>query len=81
MLDINFPEYALSIGASLEGLKKMRDKCMQRMNVSEEDLSEFNERNKSVEVSSDDDSNMSQIIEEYSVYSTDLNQAKEKLNY
>ncbi len=51
------------------------------MNVSEEDLNEFNERNKSVEVSSDDDSNMSQIIEEYSVYSTDLNQAKEKLNY
>jgi hypothetical protein len=81
LLNINFPEYALSVGALLEGMKKMRDKCMQRMNVSEEDLSEFNERNKSVEVSSDDDSNMSQIIEEYSVYSTDLNQAKEKLNY
>lgn len=79
LLNINFPEYALSVGALLEGMKKMRDKCMQRMNVSEEDLSEFNERNKSAEVSSDDDSNMSQLIEEYDVYSTDLNQAKEKL--
>ena len=79
LLDINFPEYALSVGALLEGMKKMRDKCMHRMNVSEEDLSEFNERNKSAEVSSDDDSIMSQLIEEYSVYSTELNQAKEKL--
>ena len=79
MLDINFPEYALTVGSSLGELKNMRNRCMQRMNVSEEDLSEFNERNKSAEVSREKDPNMSKIIEEYYVYSTALSQAQEKL--
>ena len=79
LLSIDFPGYVLGIEPSIEGLREIRNNCMLRMNISEKDLSKFNEKNKYVNASKDNDTNGGKLMQEYIDYVEVLNQAKEKL--
>ena len=79
LLSIDFPDYVLSIEPSIEGLREIRNNCMLRMNISEKDLSEFNENNKFDNVTQDKDTNGGKLMQEYIDYDEVLNQAREKL--
>ena len=79
LLSIDFPGYVLGIEPFVEGLREIRNNCMLRMNISEKDLSKFNEKNKYVIASKDNDTNGGKLMLEYIDYEEVLNQAKEKL--
>lgn len=79
MLSVSFPEYVLGIESTLEGLRKIRNNCMFRMNISEKDLSEFNEKNKFNDVTQDKDAIDGKLKQEFEDYEEALNQACAKL--
>lgn len=79
LLSIDFPDYVLGIEPSIECLREIRNNCMLRMNISEKDLSKFNEKNKYVNASKDNDTNGGKLMQEYIDYDEVLNQAREKL--
>lgn len=79
LLSIDFPGYVLGVESLVEGLREIRNNCMLRMNISEKDLSKFNEKNKYVNASKDNDTNGGKLMQEYIDYEEVLNQAKEKL--
>lgn len=79
LLSIDFPGYVLSVEPLVEGLREIRNNCMLRMNISEKDLSEFNEKNKFDNVTQDKDTKDVKLMQEYIDYVEVLNQAREKL--
>ena len=79
LLSIDFPGYVLGIEPSVEVLREIRNNCMLRMNISEKDLSKFNEKNKFDNVIQDKDTTRGKMLQEYEVYEEVLNQAREKL--
>lgn len=79
LLSIDFPGYVLGVESLVEGLREIRNNCMLRMNISEKDLSKFNEKNKYVNASKDNDTNGGKLMQEYIDYDEVLNQAREKL--
>lgn len=79
LLSIDFPGYVLGVESLVEGLREIRNNCMLRMNISEKDLSKFNEKNKFDNVTQDKDTNGGKLMQEYIDYDEVLNQAREKL--
>ena len=79
LLNFNFPEYVLTAESILGELNVIRDRCMQRMKVSEKDLSEFNERNQKVEDTQINDPELLNKLNEFDSYNSVLQEAKEKL--
>lgn len=79
LMSIDFPEHVFDIEYFLEDLRGIRNNCMLRMNISEKDLSKFNEKNKPVNASKDNDTNGGKLMQEYIDYEEVLNQAREKL--
>lgn len=78
LLDINYPEYVLLNHSWLQEMKQLRNRCMQMMKVSEEDLADFNKQH-TVTVNPENDTRSSKSADEFVSYSTVLEQAKEKL--
>ena len=60
-------------------MQKKRNRCMQMMKVSEEELKGFSQQRTMDEDDSEDDVSQMQLIEELSKAEQILNQAKEKL--
>lgn len=79
LLSIDFPIYVYENSAFLEDLKVVRDKCMHMMKVSEEDLIKFNQKHMDKNDNPERESSRNKIAEEYKNYSSQLDQAKEKL--
>ena len=79
LFDIDFPEYVYMNGAYLEDLKDTRNRCMQMMNVSEEDIIKFNKQQTDKEDNPEAAALIVQMTEEYQSYHEVLEQAKEKL--
>ena len=79
LLNFNFPEYVLTAESILGELNVIRARCMQRMKVSEKDLSEFNERNQKVEDTQINDPELLNKLNEFDSYNSVLQEAKEKL--
>lgn len=78
LLDINYPEYVYLNQACLQDMKQLRNRCMQMMKVSEEDLADFNKQHTGT-VNQEDDTRSSKMTDEFMSYSTVLEQAREKL--
>ena len=80
LLNISFPEYVLVNWTMLQELKDSRDKCMQIMHVSEEDLQAFS---KQQQVSSTKDpeaiAERQKMIDEFSTTLTKIEEAKDKI--
>ena len=78
LFNIDFPEYVYMNYACLQEMKKRRDKCMQMMKVSEDDLSHFNQQHKST-ISQKNDTLRDKETEEFLFYTGELEKAKENL--
>lgn len=81
LLGIDFPDYVLVNVAYRETLKAVRDKCMQIVNVTEQDLIDFNKQQtgNSVNQKKMNEKLLQEMTEEYMEYEAVLEQAKEKL--
>ena len=79
LFDIDFPEYVYMNEVYLEDLKDTRSRCMQMMNVSEEDMITFNKQQTSKEGNSKNVALIEKMTKEYQSYHEVLEQAKEKL--
>ena len=77
LFQISFPEYSFSSRQCLKDLKNTRNRCMQMMKISEEELKEFsNQRLTSENKSENDDYN--QMLEKLFEEEAIIDQAKEK---
>ncbi len=80
LFNIDFPEHYFTGKSFLRGMKVIRDRCLQMMNVSEEELKEFSQqRMVSVDKSEEDEIIELQMIEEMSEAEEIINQGREKL--
>ena len=79
LFSVDFPTHYVSNKQSLVQLKSIRNRCMQLMNVDEEELMEFSrQRVVEDEVSEEDERIHEQAIQEYLEAETILREAKEK---
>ena len=79
LLSIDFPEYAYLNWEFLNDMKEQRDRCMQMMNVSEEDLVEFSKKQQPSKTDDPEKAALQQkMADESSRYNAVLEQAREK---
>lgn len=80
LLNISFPEYVLVNWTLLQELKDSRDKCMQIMHVSEEDLQAFSKQQQ-VSTTKDPEAiaEHQKMIDEFSTTLTKIEEAKDKI--
>lgn len=80
LFSVNFPTHYFTNKQSLLDLQRIRNRCMQMMKVSEEELKEFGQQRSVVEENNEEENIMEQqIIEEYLEAETILSQTKNKL--
>ena len=80
LFNVSLPEYVYINWSMLQLLKDSRDKCMQMMNVSEEDLQAFSKQQQITEVEDPERSAENQkMMEEFMTATQEILQAKEKL--
>ncbi len=80
LFNVSLPEYVYINWTMLQMLKDSRDKCMQMMNVSEEDLQAFSKQQQITEVEDPERSAENQkMMEECMTATQEILQAKEKL--
>ncbi len=80
LMSIEFPEYALMNSTFLSDMKAYRDRCMQMMNISQEDLAKFSEQHTSKKADADRAAIKEKLMKEYFEHQEALEQAREKLN-
>lgn len=78
LMSIEFPEYALMNSTFLSDMKAYRDRCMQMMNISQEDLAKFSKQHTSKKA--DRAAIKEKLMKEYFEHQEALEQAREKLN-
>ena len=80
LLNISFPEYVLVNWTMLQELKDSRDKCMQIMHVSEEDLQAFSKQQQ-VSTTKDPEAiaERQKMIDEFSTTLTKIEEAMDKI--
>ena len=79
LLSIDFPEYAYLNWEFLNDMKEQRDRCMQMMNVSEEDLVEFSKKQQPSKTDDPEKAALQQkMADESSRYNAVLEQARKK---
>lgn len=80
LYNVSFPEYVYINWTMLQLLKDSRDKCMQMMHVSEEDMQAFSKQQQITEIEDPERSAETQkMMEEFTTASQEILQAKEKL--
>lgn len=79
LLEIDFPQYVFLNMGNLAFFKDSREKCMELMNVSEEDIAAFNRERKIKHDKSRTKAQIDKALEEYMKYEEALEQAREKL--
>lgn len=80
LYNVSFPEYVYINWTMLQLLKNSRDKCMQMMHVSEEDMQAFSKQQQITEIEDPERSAETQkMMEEFTTASQEILQAKEKL--
>jgi hypothetical protein len=79
LMSISFPYYTFLNWEFLEDMKEQRNICMQMMNVSEEDMIEFNKQHTIETVNPEKEALYQKMAEEYMNYNTVLDQARAKL--
>lgn len=80
LMSIEFPEYALMNSTFLSDMKAYRDRCMQMMIISQEDLAKFSEQHTSKKADADRAAIKEKLMKEYFEHQEALEQAREKLN-
>ena len=81
LVKVSFPDHFITSRHSLNTLQKIRNRCMQMMKVSEEDLKEFSRLRSVVEVNNEeDDKEYQELVDEYLEAVTFLNRTREELN-
>lgn len=79
LLNLSFPEYVYLNKAFLENFRATRDRCMQMMDVSENDLAAFNKKRTQKVRDEKPKGQHDMALDEYMKYDEVLEQAKEKL--
>ena len=79
LLNLSFPEYVYLNKAFLENFRATRDRCMQMMDVSENDLAAFNKKRTQKVRDEKPKGQHDKALDEYMKYDEVLEQAKEKL--
>lgn len=80
LLSVNFSEYVYENWAMLKSLKMIRDKCMQMMNVTEQDLQAFSKQQQiDEEIGSEDSDTLQRLYEEWLKSIDVIEQANAKL--
>ena len=64
LLEISFPEHYFTNWIFLNDLKKIRNRCAQMMNISEEDMEKFSQQFTQDETKTDEDPRMMEMLEE-----------------
>lgn len=79
LMSVSFPEYVCDNWVFLRDMKRIRDKCMQMMHLSEKDLIKFNKQQKSEENTTENDALLLKKLKECDSCSSVIQQAREKL--
>ena len=79
LMNVSFPEYVVLNWGFLDVMKEQREKCMEMMNVSEEDMIEFSKQQTSKKVNPEKDALHQKMVEEYRNYDSVLEQARKKI--
>jgi hypothetical protein len=80
LLSVNFSEYVYENWAMLKSLKMIRDKCMQMMNVTEQDMQAFSKQQQiDEEIGSEDSDTLQRLYEEWLKSIDVIEQANAKL--
>ena len=80
LLSVNFSEYVYENWAMLKSLKMIRDKCMQMMNVTEQDMQAFSKQQQiDEEIGSEDSGTLQRLYEEWLKAIDVIEQANAKL--
>ena len=80
LLSVNFSEYVYENWAMLKSLKMIRDKCMQMMNVTEQDMQAFSKLQQiDEEIGSEDSDTLQRLYEEWLKAIDVIEQANAKL--
>ena len=80
LLSVNFSEYVYENWAMLKSLKMIRDKCMQMMNVTEQDMQAFSKQQQiDEEIGSEDSDTLQRLYEEWLKAIDVIEQANAKL--
>lgn len=80
LLSVNFSEYVYVNWSMLKSLKMIRDKCMQMMNVTEQDLQAFSKQQQiDEEIGSEDSDTLQRLYEEWLKAIDVIEQANAKL--
>ena len=80
LLSVNFSEYVYENWAMLKTLKMIRDKCMQMMNVTEQDMQAFSKQQQiDEEIGSEDSDTLQRLYEEWLKAIDVIEQANAKL--
>ena len=80
LLSVNFSEYVYENWAMLKSLKMIRDKCMQMMNVTEQDMQAFSKQQQiDEEIGSEDSDTLQRLYEEWLKATDVIEQANAKL--
>lgn len=79
LISVDFPEYTLLNSEFLEDIKEQRVRCMQMMNVSEEDMNNFSKKHIIKKDNPDRNARTLKMMEEYDNYNAVLEQAREKV--
>jgi len=77
---LDFPQYAYINWSSLDEMQSLRDRCMQMMGVSEEDMKSFTERLVREKVSPEREALGNKMQEEWENAEAVIMQAQEKYN-
>ena len=80
LLSVNFSEYVYENWAMLKSLKMIRDKCMQMMNLTEQDMQAFSKQQQiDEEIGSEDSDTLQRLYEEWLKAIDVIEQANAKL--
>ena len=80
LFSLDFPQYAYINWSSLDEMQSRRDRCMQMMGVSEEDMKSFTERLVREKVSPEREALGNKMQEEWENAEAVIMQAQEKYN-
>lgn len=81
LMNVAFPEYVYENWVFLKDMKASRDRCMQMMNLSEEDITKFSKQHENASVDTEDEGLNSKMLKEFDSCNAVIEKAKQKLKH
>lgn len=81
LMNVAFPEYVYENWVFLKDMKASRDRCMQMMNLSEEDITKFSKQHENASIDTEDEGLNSKMLKEFDSCNAVIEKAKQKLKH